>query len=869
MKIIVRFKIFLLLTVGVLSSLTVFAFQSDDTAHATSGSAVMDVLAGSLPREKVYLHLDNTSYYFSDRIMFAAYVVSAGDNAATGISNTLYVELLDPMGKVVDTRVLKVVDGRAHGDFEIRGLPFCSGFYEIRAYTKYMLNFGEHSVYSRVIPVFEAPDVNGEWTSRHMRKFGSGLGKYIRKGPEKGDKLNVRFYPEGGSLVLGLPSRIAFEATDRTGQPVDVEGKVVNSAGEDVIAFSTSREGKGVFSMIPTEKGLNALVQYDGRTYAFDLPEPRHEGYVMTVNNVTDPDSVSVGIMRGVEARGVDSLYVAVVDHGILADYASVVSSFEKPVKLRFGTSGLSAGVKRVILFDGNGDVVADRCIFIHSVRKMSVKSAFDKNSYGPFEPVALSFSLKDCNGVGISSPFSLSVRDGDDYVDWKRNILTDLLLMSDVKGHIENPSYYFESDDYDHRLALDNLLMVQGWTRYPWEYDTDKATGRMRYNPENCGIETVGTVFNSSKTKGKPGVDVSAVLIASGRDEESLSGVDVLKTDSLGRFSFVSDVEGEWNMILAAREKGKPKDYLISIDRRFSPSPRQYCFADLELDIESDTGVGYLDCADSLSSVSGGSNLDGSALKAIRDSISYLSEPDRDALTLRELVVKGKKYSREEDIYSARSGSLVRYDVGAEMDGLRDNGIYVADDIDLFLRDLNKDFYQVNFGDHEMMMYKGGLVLFVVDYEPTLFTVRDMVRYRSLPLESIKSVYVSEDFKTMMNYCDPRIMGNLMRIYSCAVFIETYPGDKFPVKAGKGVRKTRFHGYNVPSEFYSPDYSQLEPDATDHRRTLYWNPDVTPDENGQATVRFYNNCRTRNFVVDMQTVTPRGLVGNHQSALK
>ena len=49
--------------------------------------------------------------------------------------------------------------------------------------------------------------------------------------------------------------------------------------------------------------------------------------------------------------------------------------------------------------------------------------------------------------------------------------MLTDLLLMSEIKGYVRRPSWYFESDDTLHRRALDELLMVQGWRRYEWKH--------------------------------------------------------------------------------------------------------------------------------------------------------------------------------------------------------------------------------------------------------------------------------------------------------------------------------------------------------------------------------------------------------------
>ena len=106
--------------------------------------------SNSIPQEKVYLHFDNTGYYHGDRIWFKCYVVTAGQHQLSELSRTLYVELLNPGGETVDRRILKIENGQCHGDFTLNQIPFYSGFYEVRAYTKYMLNFGGDIIFSRL-----------------------------------------------------------------------------------------------------------------------------------------------------------------------------------------------------------------------------------------------------------------------------------------------------------------------------------------------------------------------------------------------------------------------------------------------------------------------------------------------------------------------------------------------------------------------------------------------------------------------------------------------------------------------------------------------------------------------------------------------
>lgn len=227
-----------------------------------------------LPQEKVYLHFDNTSYYHGDKIWFKAYVVLAPTHGMTPLSQTLYVELLNPGGKVIEKKTLRITNGQCHSDFTLSQLPFYSGYYEVRAYTKYMLNFGDDVVFSRVFPIFDHPAKDGDYTDRRIMK-NSGV-KYGTERPavKKPKKLDVRFYPEGGYIIAGIPCRIAFEALGRDGSVDDCSGIVVERQSDAVVANMTpTADGRGVFTLLAAEgKSYYAKIDHDGKTYTFDLP---------------------------------------------------------------------------------------------------------------------------------------------------------------------------------------------------------------------------------------------------------------------------------------------------------------------------------------------------------------------------------------------------------------------------------------------------------------------------------------------------------------------------------------------------------------------------------------------------------------------
>ncbi|MDE6562572.1 MAG: hypothetical protein K2K75_14410 [Muribaculaceae bacterium] len=818
-----------------------------------------EIVTNTLPKEKVYLHLDNTSYYKDDTLWFSAYLVNSDGNTPDAESSTLYVDLLNPGGEIIATNVLKVENGRAHGNFRINCTPFYSGFFEIRAYTKYMMNFGPETIFSRVIPVFDNPKKEGDYQKHSMRTFGSGKYQYKRKFPEKRKNINVRFYPEGGRLIRGVPIKVAFEATDKGGHPLDVQGSVLSSAHDTVAYFRTEHEGKGTFTVIPDGKPMMAVVENNGSTKKFALPDPYLDGYSITVDNVSNPDSIFVIVRRAGEYSRKDTVGVALTDHGVMKVYSALASTFMNPVRLPFDRNSLSAGVAEVTLINAAGKKIAERMFFNapDSAMFVDMKYEFDKKDYQPYEAVNLTVSLSDLEGIPIRSPFSMSVRDGNDETSWNRNIMTDMLLMSDIKGYVANPEYYFEVADSIHRSHLDLLMLVQGWRKYPWESLKENRRDELRFRPETDGIEIAGTV-RSLTNKKMADVDVTAFLMKGDREEDkSIPPMNMTRTDSIGRFSFTANIQDRWSLILNTTRNNKLIDSQISLDRKFVPQPRRYHPYEME--------ISFMSKHDNLNKESN-DNSDTSSVPDEADDIKLPLSPDGTSIWLDEIEVKAKRSWLDDARAQARKRSVAYYDVDDEVNNLRDNGAYIDMECDIhkLIKKVNPNFTtEIYFGEEELR-YKGKAPLIVVDYERLAGPLaEDYYRYKDVKLESIKSISVSEDASLKGKYCwNLMSMFEADKAYGCVVMIETYPDGRIMVDGGKGIRKTSVHGYDVPQEFYSPDYSVM-PLEKDYRRTLYWNPAVIPDENGKATVRFYNNSDCSNFKVDMQTVTPTGALGS------
>lgn len=516
-------KLFLALA-SIFISITAFAQQSatDTITKKLMGYALSAKEFGKmLPQEKVYLHLDNTSYYQGDNLWFQAYVVTAERNKPSELSKTLYVELLNPGGTLVDKCVLPVVGGQCSGSFKLNKLPFYSGFYEIRAYTKYMLNFGEDVIYSRIIPIFDKPQTEGNYAEMRMLKMDVTKNHYqMKRKLEKSDKvINMTFYPEGGNLVAGLSSRVAFEATDENGTPMDITGKVVNKQGETVAEFKTGHEGRGTFDYRPTLEQAKAQVEIDGKIHSFNLPKAQERGMVIRVDNLSSNDSITIKVnKKGVEDNIVAS---AVICGGVLSNYTIVGMELGDSIEYKVNKRRLPAGVARIVLADANGKIIADRLAFTHMGKRSSISVSTDKQEYGPNDLIKVALSATDPFGNPSQAPISLSVRDGAKNVESRNSMLADLLLMSEIKGYVHQPLYYFESTDLEHRTALDELLMIQGWRRYNWDWWAGTADFDFKYLPEQ-GIEVHGQVLRHGTDKPMTDIQLSSLISIRGTEKDS-----------------------------------------------------------------------------------------------------------------------------------------------------------------------------------------------------------------------------------------------------------------------------------------------------------------------------------------------------------
>jgi hypothetical protein len=580
-----KYLSFILMSIFLALQATTRADDHSAASRLASHIHNINAFAEAFPQEKVFIHFDNSGYFIGETLWFQAYVVSTADHKATDLSRILYVELLSPAGKVLETRKLKIENGLCHHSFELKP-PMLSGYYEVRAYTRYMLNFGDNCIFSRLIPVLNPDDMTDiEQEGREEIDDRSPFFFLMRDKPEKlKSKVNLTFFPEGGHLVDNLPTRIAFKATDETGRSLDVEGVLKNAKGDILATVKTVHAGMGMFQITPSadkKQRYTVEIRHDGKTCKFDIDPAEKHGYTMNILR-QNSDAISVLLQRNENTKP-DSLGLAVLCRGVPYIF-QILSLNDTKLSLKIPLDSLPQGINRLTLFAPDGEILADRQFFINRNKWPKVVATTDKEVYEPFEKIKIKFETFDEDGNPASFPFSYSVRDAATVPDetYMEDARANLLLTSELEGFVERPGWYFDSDAPEKSAALDLLMLTHTWRRYPLQY----ATGKEKFEPRHW-VEKEMLIKGKVLTKNKvalldrkpcPGMNVNVKMY----HNETVSDTTTYRTDNDGGFAFsLPDFEGSRRVAIWVDEVHKDGttetvERRITLDRQFTPKAKK-----------------------------------------------------------------------------------------------------------------------------------------------------------------------------------------------------------------------------------------------------------------------------------------------------
>ena len=802
--------------------------------------------ANNFPREKAYLHFDNTSYYVGDTIWFKAYVTLAEQQTFSQISRPLYVELVDQTGHIADKQIIKLTQGEGNGQF-ILPPSMLSGYYEVRAYTRWMLAFNEPQYFSRTFPIYQL--TNSDKLERSITTY--ELSSSMENRPsETEEKLNVRFFPEGGQLVEGVTSQVAFKAESKNEGNIELSGTIYTKEGAEITSFETLHDGMGRFEYTPSAQPAIAKVDFQGKKYEFTLPQALPNGYVLST--VSNAGALLVRVFCNA-ATPQDTLAVFISHQGRPYVHQLISCRSDAPQEFILPTRKLPAGVLQVSLLNRAGNTLCERFVFANPRAPLQISTKKLKEVYAPYAPIRCELQIKNAKGEPVSGELSVSIRDGvrSDYLEYDNNIFTDLLLTSDLKGYIHQPGYYFASPSPRKQTELDVLLMVHGWRKY----DMSQAISTAPFTPLQLPETQLALNGQVKSTILKNKLKDIALSVIVKKDDQFITGGTV--TDENGRFSIpVEDFEGTTEAVIQTRKVGKErnKDASILIDRNFSPAPRAYGYK--ELHPEWKDLAYWQQKAESFDSL-------------YMDSIRKVEG----LYVLDEVEIKSKRRQGSNMATKINEKSIdAYYDVRRSVDLLRDNGKIVTT-IPELMEKLSPQFDWDRSNDK--LTYRQKPICYIMDNHILSETETQMMLTE---VDGLASIIIS---KGTGGIDDEIIQNTKMSEVTDSTGVDISKLDKYSVfyliplprrdvlnksqTAVLGTRQTVIQGYTHALEYYSPAYptKELYMDKVDKRRTLYWNPSVRTDENGKAVIECYNNQYSTPVIIQAETMSKDGQIGS------
>lgn len=749
------------------------------------------------PPEKVYVLTDKPHYAVGENLWYKGWLVNGADHFPNSPSKLVYVELVSANDSVVLQQTVKVIEGTMNGDFF---LPYDlqSGHYVLRAYTGWMRNFSHNFFFERDVRI-------------------GNLDSELIPPPITQNKLTMRFFPEGGEWVVGLPAVLGVEAVSNRGfVPNELVVAIMDGSGDEITQFVVDSTGLSIFEMTPKYgETYKAVITESGDPQhvgqSFDLPSVLSIGFQMYVD-ATDIKEIGIRIMNNIDPGTSKSDEILIMGHvrGIVY-YAAVGRADRDEFIAQIDRSRFPPGIIQFTLFTGVGVPVAERVVYNPDPTPITVSVLSNKAMYSTREMVELTISVQDADGEPVDGNLAVSVTDASQ-VEWPKNhlnIRNYLQLVSDLEAIVQHPGIYDQLDK-KHLVSADKLMLTRGWRRFEWQKIMSLNGPDIVY-PLEQGLTIGGTVMNKQNNRVATGQNVILALIGDVKEFYDT------ETDDKGTFKFENVLYPDSTEVLVQTlDSRKKRHYDIVLDtiNRYDPRSQKKSTIFLDHDVNS-RYLAYM------------------RQSRVRDQIDRSFGLSNDMRLLGEITVTAE---RDVLLPALRRSLIVQADkvIKAEdVDGYATNPLEM-------LRGRTAAFRVTGVGSDMTVTFNRGISwgaapvpLFILDGMEV-----DLTTILSIPASNVENIELLTDVGNLAIYGSRGGNG--------VIAVNTKPGGAVFAER-EGIINRAFAGYYIPREFYAPDYSEqlvihAKPDS---RSTIYWDPNVIMNSSGTSRVRFWTSDDT------------------------
>ncbi len=440
-------------------------------------------------REKIYLHLNKTTYLNEETIWFKGYVIEEKNKKPLMTATNIYIDLYDPSGTKIQSELCYRAGGSFEGYIPLRKTTK-SGQYYIRAYTSFMNNFAEDESALYPVTILDPMDKAASIASD----------KPILS------HLNVQFFPESGVFLENNSNVIAIKITDCNDIPVAIQnGAIMNVKGDVVTHFSTNEKGVGRFDLPQNDNApYKAVFKINSSTQSFTLPTPKTSGYTFSINNYTfDKAFVTLKTVTPVTSQTNLSLLIQQDEKVSLIENLPLKKGTKEDT-FTIDNKHFYEGINTVVLLDQNNKKLAERLIFQpYVITYSSILSVVEKQKD--------TIVVKGKSNLPLGS-ISISIVPEKSVATRNFTSITDSFVFASVLENpvIANTAYYFTDFSKNKHYELDTYLITQ-----KPKYDAEKILnttepGVNKYESDS-GVTIKGTINRPLSKKSNYYVEMSS----------------------------------------------------------------------------------------------------------------------------------------------------------------------------------------------------------------------------------------------------------------------------------------------------------------------------------------------------------------------
>ena len=622
--------------------------------------------------------------------------------------------------------------------------------------------------------------------------------RFNRQLENKAEEVQFAFFPEGGNLVQGLKNRVAFKATNSLGAGKEATGRLLDNEGNLIQEFESIHNGMGVLSFTPEKnKNYRAEVKYsNGQEKSVDLPDIFNDGYNLTANIVDDKIKVEVKSNFNPDNHILGSdVYIMAQVRG-KPHFTKQATLEDSKIQTTIPADELPAGVCHITLFDGNATPVAERLVFVDNKNIDQPKINIKETEIDNKKGLSAELLFESIKRENTHGNYSISVFGSNKQTDEPiKNIATYFLLTSDIGKTIEDPSFYFSEPIPEKEIDL--VMMTHGWRRFDWEEVITKDFPEISHKIDT-GLTLRGKV--TAVASDRP-VEEQNLELAITKQNEPLETYSTT-TDSEGYFTFPDlEYEGQFSAELTVQRDRRRRTLQVNIQ------PKEFYTE------------GF--------------------------SKSFLTRPRK--VTSRgddwERVSRPKTMAEKRKPFRPDEKETSMYGTPDQVVYLEDTEHSYSNMIQLLRNHIRG--LRINGG----VITLRGISSIHGDNEP-LFMIDGSTVYRN----SFLSLNPN-DLTRIEVFAGPSTAMFGIRGTNGVLIAYT----KRAASGRQAFASYLLEGYTIPSDFYQAKIDIEKNYQTNTPRTIFWKPNLIPDNNGQATIEFPIEHDWNNISIIVEGIDQKG----------